>query len=133
MLGGATDEIINHLQRINSPENAIDLSLDGWSLELGPIELGSLSDDESLHVGWIAVSISGQGYIYPWTSMQLVARAEAHPRLQALAALCRAAWPVSPDKPIGRVRRARAKYKGIWAYTDHGLPWNWYWGVDETG
>ena len=133
MLGNASDEVSNNLSRVASPENKIDLSLDGWSLELGPITLGNLSDDQIFSAGWMGIGISGPGYLYPWSTSQLVDRAESLPVLQSLATLCRATWPVSPEKPNLRVRRIRAKYEGFWPYCDPAMPWDWYWGVNETG
>src|SRR5262249_23609429 len=42
-LGDLTNELSSHLSRVKSPENEIDLVLDGWSLEFGPIRSGNLS------------------------------------------------------------------------------------------
>jgi hypothetical protein len=132
-LGGASDEIVDHLKRVGSPENDIDLVLTGWSLELGPIRLGTLSEDVEFHGGWIGLGISGYGYLYPWSTRQLVQRAEVHPRLRELMTLCRSTWPVPREKPNWRTRRQRAKQGELWPYEDPGLHWDWYWGVSESG
>jgi hypothetical protein len=132
-LGGATEEIIDHLKRVNSPENDTDLWLTGCSFELGPIELSSLESTEIVQAGWIGVSLHGYGYLWPWSLRDLVNRAEAHPGLQALTALCRATWPVPRRKPDRATRDLRAKHADVWPYEDTSLEWDWYWGVAESG
>jgi hypothetical protein len=132
-LGFATSEIVDQLKREDSNENETDLVLDGWSIELGPIHLRNLSDDAVLHAGWIGVTISGPGYLYPWTVREVVERAEAHPRLRNLVALCRSTWPVPNEIPDPRTQRLRTKHTTHWPYGDVKLEWDWHWGVSETG
>lgn len=128
----ATGEICQQLQRRDSPENKIDLTLDGWSMEIGPIESVSLSSERTFTVGWMSVNISGWGYLFPWTTAELVERAERLPRIRRVMELCRETWPVSRSPPSCRERVARRRMGELWPYPRRDLPWDWYWGVHET-
>jgi len=132
-LGAATNDIIEHLSRRNSPENPHDLSLDAWGLELGPYEVCDLGADNSYLVGWMDLGISGYGYLYPWTFRDLIQRAEELPQLIRLRELCRTTWPVAPQLPDSRKKRLRKQMGSLWPYDDLTKPSDWFWGLNESG
>ncbi|HET6881969.1 MAG TPA: hypothetical protein VFI31_17515 [Pirellulales bacterium] len=130
-LGNAVDEVTSGVQRIGSPENEVSLTLDSWSLELGPIHTSSLSVDDSIFVGWMSLNLSGYGYLYPWSFVDLVRRAEAVSAIAKVTSLCRATWPVTTGKPGRRERYARNKMGDLWPYPSKEMPLDWYWGLSE--
>lgn len=132
-LGSLTRELFDQLKRVNSPENQHDLTLDSWSLIVGPIEMSSLGSMDTYLVGWISLDISGYGYLYPWTLQELMERAEQHRDIQKVMALCKRMWPVPPGKPDQRIIESRQALGDLWPYRTYDLPWDWYWGLAETG
>src|SRR5206468_3429898 len=58
-LGRADEEFSRPLARVDSPENDVDLWLNEWSLEIGPITSADLGTEEPFLVGWISLSLSG--------------------------------------------------------------------------
>jgi len=132
-LGVASRDVIESLQRLNSPQNKHDLSLHDCWLNIGPQEIYDLNSEESALVGWMSLSLCGPGYLYPWTFPELVSRAEACQKIVAAAKLCRSTWPVEPSVPPVTIQEARMKLGELWPYADFNLPWDWYWGIAESG
>ena len=132
-IGALSDEVLQPITRLNSPENDRDFCPDGLSLEVGPIEIYSLGTELIAHVGWIGLSISGSGYLFPWTIQEVVERAATAPAIQRLTDVCRASWPVTPERPEPRIAEARKQLGELWPYADLHKTWDWYWGVCETG
>ena len=131
-LGGAKAEVCRPLQRLNSPENKVDLTLDTWSFEIGPVKSSSLNSIP-LFAGWMAVKLSGSGYLFPWTFADLHERAEAHPDIRRVMDLCRSKWPVAPEQPDRGLQKLRRKMAKFWPFAQIDIPRNWYWGLSETG
>lgn len=52
-LGKATKDISERLERSNSPENEVDLYLEHWYMEIGPILSCDLGSEAPFHVGWV--------------------------------------------------------------------------------
>lgn len=121
------------LQRLNSPDNEVDLTLSSWSLEIGPVMSSGLESDTPFFVGWISVNISGYGYLFPWTPAELVERADAHPGVRRVMELCRATWPVKAEPPTRRQLDVRRQMGDLWPYKQIDVPWDWYWGIQESG
>jgi hypothetical protein len=92
-----------------------------------------LAADDTFHVGWIGINLSGYGYLYPWTFADLVHRADQEPAIGKMTALCRDVWPVIHSKPSWRQRRARRKMGELWPYPSTAMPLDWYWGLGEGG
>lgn len=104
----------------------------------------------------MAISLSGNGLLFPLTPAELIRRAESHPKLAALRKLCQTTWPVTSQvvriplwwrlpgrrskhaqdmqggPPSGRVRRLRAQRGELWPYRVE-RPFDWEWGIGETG
>ena len=73
--GALTDEVAARLKREPGPENEIGLYPYDISILIEPIEVEpDDEDDEPVQVGWVAISISGSGYCYPWTQQELIDR-----------------------------------------------------------
>jgi hypothetical protein len=135
-LGWPIANVTDDLKRVNSPENTNDFIPDQWGMEIGPVETASFSEPEetvgsSVQVGWISVSISGNGYLFPWSFTELVQRAERNPGMRKLMQLCKSTWPVPPAKVEARVVKLRKQLGKLWPYAQHDLPWDWYWGLHE--
>jgi hypothetical protein len=130
-LGMPIDDVRLPITRKNSPENKINFFPDKLSIAIGPIECFRLGSDCLHHVGWIGVSLSGGGYLYPWTFRELVKRAEASPAIQRIMEACRAHWPVPAEPPEPRFVAARKEFSDFWPYDDVDRPWDWYWGLQE--
>ena len=132
--GEPIDQVLAPITRTNSPENESDYCPDSLSLEIGPVRCHSLaSDDEPVLTGWISLDLSGYGYLYPWTFRDVVERLEKTPEVKRLTKVCREFWPVPSKRPERRFIEARNKHKDLWPYDDFDRPWDWYWGVSESG
>ncbi len=106
-LGSLTPEICNHLTRNSSPENGQPLRLESVSIEIGPIEAATLASPDPIHVGWVALRVSGPGYFYPWTPEVAIDRVRAVPDLMAIAQMLETAWPNTAAPPAARSLLAR--------------------------
>ncbi len=67
VLGDLKDEISQSITRTNSPENNIDFLPGSVGIQIEPIKTSELGSEVSNFAGWLGVSISGPGYLYPWT------------------------------------------------------------------
>jgi hypothetical protein len=132
-LGFMPPEVCSRFARVRSPENDVDLALDGCSLQLGPIALASLTSDSTFEVGWLAVALAGAGYLYPWRASDLVSRLENDASIQQLMELCRQTWPVVPLPPDEDELAARRAMGDRWPYPRIDRPMDWCWGVSESG
>jgi hypothetical protein len=135
-LGWPTDALTDDLKRVDSPENDNDFVPDLWAMEIGPIETASFSEPADTigapaQVGWIGVSISGYGYLFPWTFTELVQKAERNPGMQKVMQMCKTTWPVPPGRVEPRIVKLRKQLGPLWPYPQHDLPWDWYWGLRE--
>ncbi|HEY1066462.1 MAG TPA: hypothetical protein VGE52_10150, partial [Pirellulales bacterium] len=131
-LGYLTDELHTAISRVTPQEDEVDFTPDTFSLHIEPIECVSLSDEQSVRVGWIAAAISGDGYLFPWTLRDAVSKLESRPELKALMELCRTTWPLNNDAPDEATVKVRREIGGLWPYTDFRKPWDWYWGCAES-
>jgi hypothetical protein len=132
-LGRPIEQVLQPLARIGSPENEIDYRPDSLSIEIGPIQCYNLESEQPLNVGWIAIGITGYGYLYPWTLKDAVKRLENSPEIRRLMETCRSFWPVRPELPEPHIIEARKQFADLWPYDDFAKPWDWYWGIAESG
>ncbi len=133
-LGPLTDEIAEGVHRVGSPDNKYELTPDSWSLEIGPVDCYSLeTEDQLFRVGWIEVSLSGYGYLFPWTFRDLLQRAERLPGIRKVMDLCRSTWPVPSALPDQKTKKLRTRMGELWPYHTVDLPGDWYWGLAESG
>jgi hypothetical protein len=133
MLGQPTDGLLDPITREASPENEIGFHPDTLSVELGPIEICNLASDQPIHCGCIGVAVSGNGYLFPWTLRDVISRLETSSEAQRICEACRSEWPVQPDPPEKRIRALRRRFPDLWPYDNVDKPWDWYWGVAESG
>ncbi len=132
-LGTPTDAVLQPITRTNSPENDTDFCPDSLDIEVGPIEAYDLGGDVRAFVGWVAIFLSGYGYLYPWTLRDVVDRLQDAPEIQRIAQICRSFWPVPAERLEDRVVEGRKQLGGLWPYEDIYKQWDWYWGVRESG
>jgi hypothetical protein len=146
-IGSVRRDVMEALQTPR-PDEAGQMNLTLWDcvVSLEPVELGSMSTDDRFAVGWMSLSFSGNGYLYPWTPRDLTSRADALAALTAVTDVCRQFFPVDPDgapKMFQRIaprlrrlrlRRTRRQMGELWPFPDDlDRPWDWFWGVSETG
>jgi len=132
-LGAPVVTVLKPITRTDSPENECDFCPDSISIEVGPIEIYKLGCDFRAFVGWIGISLSGYGYLFPWTFRDVLDRIERSPEIQRIAGLCRSFWPV-PLRPIeDRIITVRKELGQLWPYENFARDWDWYWGVQESG
>jgi hypothetical protein len=131
-LGMPTNDVLAPVTRMNSPENEIHYLPDTLALQIGPINAGLLSSDECVQVGWIALSLSGSGYLYPWTLADALERAATSQPIQVLTDIMRARWPVPPAVPDPEITELRRQLPDVWPHSDVDRKWDWYWGALET-
>ncbi len=131
---GALDEnVVLPISRIESPENEIDFTPDTLGLQIGPVIVGTLSSDMIAQVGWIALSISGCGYLWPWSGHEVVAALDGSSAIRRLANRCREHWPVPPAAASPDVVEQRREMGELWPYGGFDQPHDWHWGVHESG
>jgi hypothetical protein len=130
-LGHVVRPLFEALRQEPSKENEVGLGLDTWSMELGPVMSCNLATERPYHVGWIAVSLSGFGYLHPRSFRDLIERAEALEPIRALLGLCRTTWPVAPRRPSRRVVKACKAMAELWPYARPDQPSDWFWGIRD--
>jgi hypothetical protein len=132
-LGSLADEAAESLRLPPSAENELTFCPDSLSVEVGPVQLCRLACEEPAEVGWVEVRFSGNGYLYPYTLRDLIARAESSPAVRRVTDACRSFWPVEPLPPDAATIGLRKQMGKLWPYDDLDRPWDWYWGIHETG
>jgi hypothetical protein len=148
-LGILRQDVIAALQTERPDDRNTNLCLWDSTIELGPIELGSISSERSFAVGWMSVGFGDNGDLVPWTARDLTGRAMSLPQLEPLTRICRETFPVDPDyrgpgfrsggtlrrllqRPLSRFKRRRLM-GDLWPFVELDRPWDWYWGVAESG
>ena len=132
-LGMPIDNVLRPITREDSPENEIDYFPDGLSIEVGPVECYSLESEQPLRMGWIELGLSGYGYLFPWTLRDLVERLEGSEEIGRLTDVCRRFWPVPSEPPRPGIAEIREQFKELWPYDEFDKPWDWFWGLQESG
>lgn len=117
---------------VDSPENAHGFAPDTWGMTTGPTECHDLGGETSLFVGWMNVRLHGNGYLYPCTLAELVARAQSNPDLARVTDLCRETWPVDMGLVTERHAAMRKQAGELWPYPSLDMAWDWYWGLQES-
>jgi hypothetical protein len=155
-LGTMREELRQYMNSTEGHGGNGNLHLGSWSFSIEPIQSFSLRSDERYMIGWMALTMSGNGYMHPLTLAELVRRAQSHPKLQAAARVCREMWPVTSG-PVGtplwwrfpsrlrryafdmqggppsrRTRRIRQEMGDLWAYPIDAS-FDWFWAVAESG
>lgn len=133
MLGMPTQEVLERITRKDSPENEVDYCPDGLSIQLGPILCSTMATEQPLHMGWISVELSGGGYLFPWTFRDAYDRLESSAEIQKITRACQQFWPVKKDPPVPRIAEIREQFKTLWPYDEYDRPWDWFWGLRESG
>lgn len=130
-LGLVTDSIFEATKRDPCEENEVALCLDNVSFSVGPSLCRNLESDP-FNAGWIDIKMSGNGYYFPWPYREAISRADAHPEVVKMKALCRSTWPVQPN-PISKKQIALRREMGeLWVHESLDLPDDWYWFASES-
>lgn len=143
-LGMLRKDLFEALQTPRPDDGQMNLGLWDCHVILEPVELSTLDGDDTFLVGWMSVSISGNGYCFPWTPRDLTSRAASLNTLRPMTEVCRQFFPVDPAgtpnvmtklSPALRRRKVRAMRKrmgDLWPFEDLDREWDWFWGVSET-
>ena len=131
-LGLVHPELVAALSRNSCDENSVPMCLCELGFSIGPEIVSSLNDDVGAFAGWMALSIAGHGYCFPWTRREVRDRAERVAITGRLVEACRVAWPVRPERPPGAVVAARRSLGSLWLYDDPAQPADWLWFVSES-
>ncbi|HYE05460.1 MAG TPA: hypothetical protein VEL07_08000 [Planctomycetota bacterium] len=128
-LGGAPSSVVSSLSREACSKNQA-MSLDSVSFTCAPVCIGGLDDARHRRAGWIALSLEGYGYPYPWTSAEVFARATAQPLLGQAARTLARRFPVTArpgliDRWTLRTMRGRMHPAG------DDAP-GWFWVITGT-
>ena len=91
-LGAAADGLTDPLTREPGPDNERGFYPQDLSLSVGPVTCGML-DEDATRVGWTAASLSGSGYLFPWTRAETLAKIAAVPALRELEEACQRRFP----------------------------------------
>lgn len=143
-LGRVSDAIVKALQTPRPDDQQPNLWLTGASLEVGPIHVSEMSKGP-FAVGWISAGFGGNGYLWPWTARDLTDRAVALDALKPMTEICRTHFPVHLGYRGDGFRRGRLggmfsrksyvrrRMGDLWPFDRLDEPWDWYWGVSESG
>jgi len=96
------------------------------------IEIVELLNDEDCYlfaVGWMNFSVHGNGYMFPWTYEETLAKLREHPVLNQIRAICQEMWPASTTPPDPELLAARAEMGKRWAEPIEA-PLDWYWTIN---
>ncbi|HUU68591.1 MAG TPA: hypothetical protein VM186_03645 [Planctomycetota bacterium] len=86
----------------------------------------------SMHLSAAAVTVGGDGYLYPWTNDDLLKRVKSIPELVKVAQVCKEALPVASRKPTKKVIAIREAMGKLWGGNDYDAPYDWRWVIQET-
>jgi hypothetical protein len=130
-LGSLHDEVVALITRKESDDNEIDFLPYELGIHLGPVDVFLLGGEQVWQAGWIELTISGPGYLFPWTFRDVVQRLESSPLIRKLTDVCRTTWPVAYSAVDDQTVDLRRQAGELWPYDDLRKPWDWYWGIAE--
>lgn len=96
------------------------------------IEIVEMLNDEDCYrfeVGWMSFSVHGNGYMFPWTYEETLAKLREHPVLNQIRAICQEMWPASTTPPNPELIAARSEMGKRWA-EPLDAPLDWYWTIN---
>ncbi len=131
-LGELTPDLQRRLHE-PSDQNQFTARPDGWSFDVGPIRAAVMDADRARMLGWMALSIHGQGYPWPRTHREFLEAVTSQPEVQAVQTLVRETWPIPSRRP-GPRRRARRRMlqeEGLW-FDQLEAPLRWSWCVCDS-
>jgi hypothetical protein len=132
-LGNLVEAVREPITILPPVKDAMGYWPDGLSISLGPVRPSGLQTGGGWLAGWIEMSFSGNGYLYPSTLSKLVTRAIDSPEITRLCEICRTSWPVPSHRPSIVAVMRRKKFKSLWPYDNFRKSYDWYWSVHETG
>ena len=130
-LGRLSDDVLRDIERSPSVENEEPFLPQWVNFSIGPVDCGTYNE-EGILVGWMELTLSGQGRLYPWSFRDIFTRLEASGEVQELMSICCDQWPVQSSEPEESVVSARRECQSIWPYDEFNRPWDWYWGIHES-
>ena len=120
---GATKEIDDRIGDGYMPARLYD-----WSLSIEPLSIESPVSGKVITIGWIALSLGGQGYLTNNLNFNdLVTLVRELPECQRVEELVRAFWPVPPRSPSRKIRKIRREMGRYWTGVSEDEPADWFW------
>lgn len=99
-----------------------------WSLSIEPLTLESPVTGRIIPIGWIALSLGGQGYLTNNLYFNdLVTLVRDLPECQRVEELVRSFWPVAPRSPSRKLRKIRREMGKYWTGVSEDEPSDWFW------
>ena len=106
------------------------LYLSDFSFHITIIEVANPQEEGIYQVGWMAFSVHGNGYLFPWTYEETLEKLRQHPVLNQIRDICRAMWPASATSPGKEIIDNRIKMGKLWS-EPVDAPDDWYWSICE--
>jgi hypothetical protein len=134
-LGSLRADVLRSLQTRRPDRDEMNLHLWDGTMHLGPVELFHLGGEEPVRVGWMDVSLSGNGHLHPWKPRDLTSRAASLDALQPLTQICRRAFPIPDSERLASRSGISQRHEmgELWPFRDLERDADWFWGVCETG
>lgn len=104
-----------------------------WGFEIGPLSIESPITGGVLDVGWISLSLGGQGYMTDnLSSSDLVSLVRELPECKRVEELVRSFWSVPPRRPSRKLRKIRREMGQYWIGVSDDEPLDWFWMFDGS-
>ncbi|MEZ6096960.1 MAG: hypothetical protein R3C03_22515 [Pirellulaceae bacterium] len=122
-LGDLTESVSETICRNPCEDNTIGFYPRSVSLGIYPCQVSQFGESKCF-VGWLEMSISGYGYLYPWKPVDAVTKFEESAPIQQLVAI-KLAFPNQRIKV-----EIRKKMGDLWPYSTSTRS-GWYWGTSD--
>lgn len=127
--GSLKKEVYNPICHGPEEENPLWLSELAFSIDM--VELNDPEESEAFQVGYLCFSVSGHGYLFPWTYEETLEKLRANLQLQQVREICRAMWPAKTTPPSPEIMEGRRRMGKLWA-EPVDASFDWYWAINET-
>jgi hypothetical protein len=118
-------------KNLSHQEQGNYLYLSDFSFDITIIEVADPQEAEVYQTGWMAFSVHGNGYLFPWTYEDTLIKLRQHPVLNQIRDICREMWPASTTPPDKEIIASRMKMGKLWSESADA-PDDWYWTICES-
>jgi len=107
------------------------LNLTDLTFSIDVVELIDPEEGGIFQVGWMDFSISGSGYLFPWSYAETMEKLRAHRELGLIRDFCRELWSASTQPVRPELVKGREQMGKLWS-EPYDAPYDWYWAINET-